>query len=125
MGYRGSKGRKQVATGKSGGEQSLAIERKGSKKITSLRTVLKNLLANHTTLLLCIQKQSFWPILLTMGTRGIIGDKWSMRILWACAIGSAVSLYMVAVERQAQNRERMLAEELRAMESGESNGGDG
>ena len=96
-----------------------------------------------------------------------------MRILWACAIGSAVSkyslpifigvmssfplscyqnhtfnmspsvllfsqnliqlqsyfstfdnynclgLYMVAVERQAQNRQRMLAEELKAMESGE------
>ena len=32
---------------------------------------------------------------------------------------------MVAVERQAQNRQRMLAEELKAMESGESNGKDG
>ncbi|KAG4968196.1 hypothetical protein AAZX31_12G139800 [Glycine max] len=60
-----------------------------------------------------------------MGSRGVIADKWSMRILWACAIGSAVSLYMVAVERQAQNRQRMLAEELKAMESGESNGKDG
>ncbi|KAK7405222.1 hypothetical protein VNO78_06421 [Psophocarpus tetragonolobus] len=59
-----------------------------------------------------------------MTTRGVIGDRWSMRILWACAIGSAISLYMVAVERQAQNRERMLAEQLRAMESGESNSGD-
>ncbi|KAH1221662.1 hypothetical protein GmHk_12G035024 [Glycine max] len=63
--------------------------------------------------------------LYTMGSRGVIADKWSMRILWACAIGSAVSLYMVAVERQAQNRQRMLAEELKAMESGESNGKDG
>ncbi|XP_027912661.1 uncharacterized protein LOC114172279 [Vigna unguiculata] len=59
-----------------------------------------------------------------MGTRGVIGDKWSMRILWACAIGSAVGLYMVAVERQTQNRARMLAEELRATESGGSNGED-
>ncbi|XP_027355851.1 uncharacterized protein LOC113865474 [Abrus precatorius] len=59
-----------------------------------------------------------------MGTRGVVGDKWSMRILWACAIGSAIGLYMVAVERQAKNRERMLAEGLKAMESGESNGGD-
>ncbi|KAJ1409732.1 HrpN-interacting protein from malus protein [Sesbania bispinosa] len=57
-----------------------------------------------------------------MGTRGVIGDKWSMRVLWACAIGSAISLYMVAVERQAQNRQRMLAEGLKAMDSGESNG---
>ncbi|QCD83319.1 hypothetical protein DEO72_LG2g3664 [Vigna unguiculata] len=69
-------------------------------------------------------EQSFWPILHTMGTRGVIGDKWSMRILWACAIGSAVGLYMVAVERQTQNRARMLAEELRATESGGSNGED-
>ncbi|GAV86095.1 hypothetical protein CFOL_v3_29528 [Cephalotus follicularis] len=52
-----------------------------------------------------------------MGARGVIGDKWSMRILWACAIGSAVGLYMVAVERQTQNRERMLAESLKDMES--------
>ncbi|TYI96415.1 hypothetical protein E1A91_D01G071200v1 [Gossypium mustelinum] len=27
-----------------------------------------------------------------MGTRGVIGDKWSMRILWGCAIGSAVEI---------------------------------
>ncbi|KAL2327681.1 hypothetical protein Fmac_021108 [Flemingia macrophylla] len=60
-----------------------------------------------------------------MRTRGVIEDRWSMRILWACAIGSAVSLYMVAVERQKKNREKMLAEELRAMELGESNGEDG
>ncbi|KAK8464451.1 hypothetical protein PHAVU_011G213100 [Phaseolus vulgaris] len=52
-----------------------------------------------------------------MGTRGVIGDKWSMRILWACAIGSAV-------ERQTQNRARMLAEELRAASSGGNNGED-
>ncbi|KAE8732158.1 hypothetical protein F3Y22_tig00002237pilonHSYRG00554 [Hibiscus syriacus] len=52
-----------------------------------------------------------------MGTRGVIGDKWSMRILWACAIGSAIGLYMVAVERQQQNRDRMMAESLKAMES--------
>ncbi|CAA6670796.1 unnamed protein product [Spirodela intermedia] len=53
-----------------------------------------------------------------MGTRGIIGDKWSQRILWLCAIGSAMSLYMVAVERQAQNRQRAMAEGL--MEAGAS-----
>ncbi|KAJ0102954.1 uncharacterized protein LOC116142868 [Pistacia vera] len=52
-----------------------------------------------------------------MGTRGVIGDKWSMRILWACAIGSAIGLYMVAVERQTQNRHRMLAESLEAAEA--------
>ncbi|GKV38343.1 hypothetical protein SLEP1_g46265 [Rubroshorea leprosula] len=52
-----------------------------------------------------------------MGTRGVIGDKWSMRILWVCAIGSAISLYMVAIGRQTQNRERMTAESLKAMES--------
>ncbi|KAL4278961.1 hypothetical protein GQ457_03G023970 [Hibiscus cannabinus] len=61
------------------------------------------------------QKQRFF--FKAMGTRGVIGDKWSMRILWACAIGSAVGLYMVAVERQQQNRDRMLAESLKAMES--------
>ena len=38
---------------------------------------------------------------------------------------NCLGLYMVAVERQAQNRQRMLAEELKAMESGESNGEDG
>lgn len=32
---------------------------------------------------------------------------------------------MVAVERQTQNRQRMLAEQLSAMESGESDGKDG
>nr|KJB13400.1 hypothetical protein B456_002G072400 [Gossypium raimondii] len=57
-----------------------------------------------------------------MGTRGVIGDKWSMRILWGCAIGSAVALYMVAVERQRQNRDQMMAESLKAMESEEING---
>ncbi|XP_076929665.1 uncharacterized protein LOC143594174 isoform X1 [Bidens hawaiensis] len=49
-----------------------------------------------------------------MGGRGVINDKWSMRILWLTAIGSAVGLYMVAVERQTQNREKMMAEALRA-----------
>jgi hypothetical protein len=52
-----------------------------------------------------------------MGSRGIINDKWSMRILWGCAIGSAIGLYMVAVERQTQNRARAMAESLRAAES--------
>ncbi|XP_050377574.1 uncharacterized protein LOC126794833 [Argentina anserina] len=51
-----------------------------------------------------------------MGARGVISDKWSMRVLWACAIGSGISLYFVAVERQAQNRARMLAQNLQAME---------
>ncbi|KAH7512498.1 uncharacterized protein LOC107432454 [Ziziphus jujuba] len=57
-----------------------------------------------------------------MGTRGVIGDKWSMRVLWACAIGSAVSLYMVAVERQMQNRDRMMAESLKNMEPDSGSG---
>ncbi|KAF8024952.1 hypothetical protein BT93_F1949 [Corymbia citriodora subsp. variegata] len=57
-----------------------------------------------------------------MGGRGVIGDKWSMRILWLCAFGSAVSFYMVAVERQMQNRDRMLAESLNATESGVGSG---
>ncbi|KAI9078885.1 hypothetical protein K1719_032125 [Acacia pycnantha] len=56
--------------------------------------------------------------------RGVISDKWSMRVLWACAIGSAVTLYMVATERKLQNRERMLAEGLKAMESEGANGED-
>ncbi|MQM01779.1 hypothetical protein Taro_034537 [Colocasia esculenta] len=54
-----------------------------------------------------------WDIIkFYMGTRGVVGDKWSQRILWFCAIGSAISLYMVAVERQAQNRARAMAESL-------------
>ncbi|KAI5662608.1 hypothetical protein M9H77_21931 [Catharanthus roseus] len=48
------------------------------------------------------------------GNRGIVGDKWSSRILWICAFGSAIGFYMVAVERQAQNREKMMAEALAA-----------
>ncbi|KAK2639104.1 hypothetical protein Ddye_026899 [Dipteronia dyeriana] len=52
-----------------------------------------------------------------MGGRGVIGDKWSMRVLWLCAIGSAISLYMVAVERQIQNRDRLLAESLSTAEA--------
>ncbi|KAM5585965.1 hypothetical protein ABKV19_005062 [Rosa sericea] len=59
-----------------------------------------------------------------MGARGVITDKWSMRVLWACAIGSAISLYFVAAERQAQNRERMLAESLKAMEEESHNAAD-
>ncbi|KAF5730665.1 hypothetical protein HS088_TW19G00258 [Tripterygium wilfordii] len=55
-------------------------------------------------------------------SRGVIADKWSMRVLWLCAIGSAVGLYMVAVERQMQNRERMLAESLNNMESDANTG---
>ncbi|XP_058114435.1 uncharacterized protein LOC131257667 isoform X2 [Magnolia sinica] len=58
-------------------------------------------------------------------TRGVVGDKWSQRILWFCAIGSALGLWMVGVERQAQNRERMIAESLRAAgEDEQSNGVD-
>ncbi|XP_030441166.1 uncharacterized protein LOC115663283 [Syzygium oleosum] len=57
-----------------------------------------------------------------MGGRGVIGDKWSMRILWLCAFGSAISLYMVVVERQMQNRDRMLAESLNSTDSGSGSG---
>ncbi|KAI3457475.1 hypothetical protein Pfo_014138 [Paulownia fortunei] len=56
------------------------------------------------------------------GDRGVIGDRWSSKILWVCAIGSAIGLYMVAVERQMQNREKMMAESLRAAESGAQGG---
>ncbi|KAI5586182.1 hypothetical protein POPTR_006G225232v4 [Populus trichocarpa] len=50
-----------------------------------------------------------------MGGRGVIGDKWSSRILWAYASyrKSNQCLYMVVVERQLQNRERMMAEGLK------------
>ncbi|KAH9625386.1 hypothetical protein KSS87_011457 [Heliosperma pusillum] len=50
--------------------------------------------------------------------RGTIPDKWSMRVLWACAIGSAVGLYMVAVDRQMKNREKMIAQGLASVDSG-------
>ncbi|XP_068660713.1 uncharacterized protein [Aristolochia californica] len=54
--------------------------------------------------------------------RGVIGDKWSQRILWLCALGSAVGLYMVAVERQAQNRQRAIAEGFQVTEGDETFG---
>ncbi|TQE10483.1 hypothetical protein C1H46_003938 [Malus baccata] len=71
---------------------------------------------------LLLLKHFNWVWQLDMGGRGVIGDRWSMRILWACAIGSAVSLYMVAVDRQLKNRERALAEELKAMEAESGSG---
>jgi hypothetical protein len=37
---------------------------------------------------------------------------------------TCLGLYMVAVERQKQNRQKMLAEGLKGMELGESNGED-
>lgn len=54
--------------------------------------------------------------------RGVISDKWSMMVLWFYEIGSAVGLYMVAVERQMKNRERAIAEGLKAMESDANTG---
>ncbi|KAL8543393.1 hypothetical protein ACS0TY_004069 [Phlomoides rotata] len=55
--------------------------------------------------------------------RGVIGDRWSSRILWLCAFGSAVGFYMVAVERQMQNRQKqMMAEALKAAEAGAQDG---
>ncbi|MCL8600217.1 hypothetical protein NAB79_18345, partial [Proteus mirabilis] len=54
--------------------------------------------------------------------RGVISDKWSMRVLWLCAIGSGITLFMVAQERQLQNRQRMLAEGLKDTESGAATG---
>ncbi|KAF0935359.1 hypothetical protein E2562_032050 [Oryza meyeriana var. granulata] len=51
-----------------------------------------------------------------LGGRGVVGERWSQRVLWLCAIGSAVSLYYVAVERQAQNRARAVAEGLKALD---------
>ncbi|KAG0454781.1 hypothetical protein HPP92_023731 [Vanilla planifolia] len=58
-----------------------------------------------------------------MGGRGAIGERWSQRILWICAIGSAISLYFVAVERQAQNRERMVAEGFSSLDGAPSSSG--
>ncbi|CAN6277871.1 unnamed protein product [Urochloa humidicola] len=52
-----------------------------------------------------------------LGGRGIVGERWSQRILWICALGSAVSLYFVAVERQAQNRARAVAPPGRTCEA--------
>ncbi|KAK1291301.1 hypothetical protein QJS10_CPB17g00273 [Acorus calamus] len=49
-----------------------------------------------------------------MTTRGLIGERWSLRILWACAIGTGISLYMVAQERDMQNRAREMAAEAAA-----------
>ncbi|XP_020275430.1 uncharacterized protein LOC109849923 [Asparagus officinalis] len=61
-----------------------------------------------------------------LGNRGVVGDKWSQRILWICALGSAISLYFVAVERHAQNRQRMMAEGLNSLDGdgGRSGGED-
>ncbi|XP_038983181.1 uncharacterized protein LOC103713547 [Phoenix dactylifera] len=59
-----------------------------------------------------------------VGSRRVAGDKWSQRILWFCAIGSAISLYMVAVERQAQNRGRMMAEGLKGMDGASGQSGE-
>ncbi|CAN6237454.1 unnamed protein product, partial [Urochloa humidicola] len=56
------------------------------------------------------------PERMGLGGRGIVGERWSQRILWICALGSAVSLYFVAVERQAQNRARAVAEGLKALD---------
>ncbi|KAJ4836173.1 hypothetical protein Tsubulata_004989, partial [Turnera subulata] len=53
-----------------------------------------------------------------MGSRGVIDDKWSKRILWVCAIGSAIGLYMVIAERQMQNR--MIADGLKGMDEQEA-----
>ncbi|CAK7327600.1 unnamed protein product [Dovyalis caffra] len=66
--------------------------------------------------MVCTQQFSGF-LQLMMGGRGVIGDKWSSKILWACAIGSVVSLYMVVVERQLQNRERMMAEGLKTIDT--------
>ncbi|KAL9683776.1 hypothetical protein QQ045_021201 [Rhodiola kirilowii] len=56
-------------------------------------------------------------------TRGVINDKWSARVLWLCAIGSGITLFMVAQERQLQNRQKMIAEGLlREAESGGQTG---
>lgn len=56
----------------------------------------------------------FWQEKMGFGNRGLVSDKFSSRILWICAIGSAIGLYMVAVERQGQNRAKMMAEALDA-----------
>jgi hypothetical protein len=29
-----------------------------------------------------------------VGSRGVVGDKWSQKILWVCAIGTAISMYL-------------------------------
>ncbi|KAF7090391.1 hypothetical protein CFC21_093149 [Triticum aestivum] len=60
-----------------------------------------------------------------MGGRGVVGDRWSQRVLWMCAIGSAVSLYFVAVERQAQNRARAVSEGFKGLDGGGGGGSRG
>ncbi|CAL4889386.1 unnamed protein product [Urochloa decumbens] len=59
-----------------------------------------------------------------LGGRGIVGERWSQRILWICALGSAVSLYFVAVERQAQNRARAVAEGLKSLDGAGGGAGE-
>uniref|UniRef100_J3LAK2 Uncharacterized protein n=1 Tax=Oryza brachyantha TaxID=4533 RepID=J3LAK2_ORYBR len=59
-----------------------------------------------------------------LGGRGVVGERWSQRVLWLCAIGSAVSLYYVAVERQAQNRARAMAEGLKALDGAGAGAGE-
>ncbi|KAJ4810681.1 HrpN-interacting protein from malus protein [Rhynchospora pubera] len=59
-----------------------------------------------------------------VGSRGVVGEKWSQKVLWFCAIGTAISLYMVAVERQAQNRQRAMNQGLKALDSKTSSGGE-
>ncbi|XP_074556319.1 uncharacterized protein LOC141812183 [Curcuma longa] len=59
------------------------------------------------------------------GSRGIVGEKWSQKILWICAIGSAISLYLVGVERQTQNRFQKMADDLDDIDYSEKSGGDG
>ncbi|KAK8935369.1 hypothetical protein KSP39_PZI013129 [Platanthera zijinensis] len=46
----------------------------------------------------------------------VVGEIWSQRVLWLCAVGSAIGLYMVGVDRQAQNRARMMADGLTSLD---------
>uniref|UniRef100_K3YXZ3 Uncharacterized protein n=3 Tax=Setaria TaxID=4554 RepID=K3YXZ3_SETIT len=64
------------------------------------------------------------PERMGLGGRGVVGERWSQRVLWICALGSAVSLYFVAVERQAQNRARAVAEGLRALDGAGGGAGE-
>ncbi|KAK4794149.1 hypothetical protein SAY86_012143 [Trapa natans] len=60
--------------------------------------------------------------IIAYGHEGRIGDKWSLRILWTCVVGSGIGLYMVVVERQLQNRDRMAAEALGSIAADSSSG---
>nr|XP_016504584.1 PREDICTED: polygalacturonase At1g48100-like [Nicotiana tabacum] len=60
----------------------------------------------------CVSNITVKDVVMQNTMNGVRIKTWSGRLLWVCAIGSAIGFYMVAVERQMQNREKMMAEAL-------------